>query len=130
MAATVETKDEIRRSLDEEAERALDEASVHVREEGLECVTSTREGVLHREIGTYAHEVGINLACHRSRALILITAVSFVPMPQISMRRGVEHLFLVSTAGKTRSNQYQTPPICGSLASAKLNPTTTYLDTP
>lgn len=61
MAATAETKDEIRRSLDEEAERALDEASVRVREEGLECVTSTREGVPHREIEAYAHEVGIDL---------------------------------------------------------------------
>jgi hypothetical protein len=29
-------------------------------------------------------------------------------MPQISMRQGVEHLVLVSTAGKTRSNQYDT----------------------
>jgi hypothetical protein len=39
-------------------------------------------------------------------------------MPQISMRRGVEHLVLVSTAGKTRSNRYETQTVTGRLQAA------------
>lgn len=61
MAATDETKDEIRRSLEEEAERALDDAQVRVEEEGIECITSQREGIPHKTIDEYIDEEGIDL---------------------------------------------------------------------
>jgi nucleotide-binding universal stress UspA family protein len=56
MAATEETKAEIRESLEEEAERATAEARSRIEAEGLTAVTVEREGVPHREIVAYADE--------------------------------------------------------------------------
>lgn len=56
MAAPDETKDEIRNSLEEEAERALGDARVRIQDEGIECVTERIEGIPHREIVEYASE--------------------------------------------------------------------------
>ena len=61
LAATDDTKEEIRRSLDEEADRALDDAAVRIEEEGIESVTSRREGVPHKTIANYAEEEDIDL---------------------------------------------------------------------
>ena len=56
MAASEETKAEIKHSLEEEAERALEDARIRIEDEGLTCVTEQREGIPHREITAYATE--------------------------------------------------------------------------
>jgi nucleotide-binding universal stress UspA family protein len=61
MAASDDSTDEIRRSLEEEAERALDEAQVRLEEEGIDCVTTSLEGVPHKKITDYASEEGMDL---------------------------------------------------------------------
>lgn len=60
-AAAAENKDEIRRSLREEADVALDDARVRIEDEGIECTTSSVEGIPHREIAEYAERAGIDL---------------------------------------------------------------------
>ncbi len=60
-AASPETRDEVVKSLDEEAERALDDVRVRTEEAGLDAVTSQREGIPDRVIVEYADEHGIDL---------------------------------------------------------------------
>jgi nucleotide-binding universal stress UspA family protein len=60
-AADAEHKDEIRQSLEEEAEVALDDARVRLEDEGIECVTASADGVPHREITDYADAEGVAL---------------------------------------------------------------------
>ncbi len=60
-AADAENKDEIRQSLEEEAEVALDDARVRIEDEGIECTRTSIEGIPHREILGYADEAGLDL---------------------------------------------------------------------
>jgi nucleotide-binding universal stress UspA family protein len=60
-AADTENKDEIRQSLEEEATVSLDDARVRIEDEGIECVTTSIEGIPHREIIDYADDEGIDL---------------------------------------------------------------------
>lgn len=60
-AASDENKDEIRQSLEEEAEVALDDARVHIEDEGLECVTHSEDGVPYTTITDFADEEGMDL---------------------------------------------------------------------
>lgn len=60
-AADDENKDEIRQSLEEEAEHSLDDARVRIEDEGIECVTVSLEGIPHREITDYAADEDIDL---------------------------------------------------------------------
>jgi nucleotide-binding universal stress UspA family protein len=60
-AADDETIDEVRRSLEEEATHALDDAEVRIEDEGVTVEPVQREGAPHREIVDYAEEVGIDL---------------------------------------------------------------------
>jgi nucleotide-binding universal stress UspA family protein len=61
LAADSDAKDEIRRSLEEEGDRALDDASVRLEEEGITSRTETREGIPYRTIVEYADDEGIDL---------------------------------------------------------------------
>jgi len=61
MAASDDSKDEIRRSLEEEAERAIDDAEVRLEEEGIDCETSSIEGIPHKAITDYAADEGMDL---------------------------------------------------------------------
>ncbi|MEF8838574.1 MAG: universal stress protein [Haloarculaceae archaeon] len=60
-AAAEETKDEIRRSLEEEADVALEDVRVRIDDEGLDESTTLLEGIPHREILQYADEAGVDL---------------------------------------------------------------------
>lgn len=61
MAADERTTEEVRRSLDEEAEHAIDDATVRLEDEGIDCVPVRREGIPHRTIIEYADSEGIDL---------------------------------------------------------------------
>src|SRR6056297_2491938 len=56
LAADDDTKDDVAASLEQQGERALDEAVEHLQETDLDVVTDLREGVPHREIIDYASE--------------------------------------------------------------------------
>jgi len=60
-AASEDAKDEVRRSLVEEGERALEDAEVRLTDEGLEVRTTCREGIPHKTILAYADTEGIDL---------------------------------------------------------------------
>jgi len=60
-AADADTKDDVRATLEEEGDRALEDARVRVEDAGLECVTERREGVPQKAITEYATEAGIDL---------------------------------------------------------------------
>lgn len=60
-AADDETIEEVRRSLEEEATHALDDAEVRIEDEGVDAEPAKREGTPHREIVDYAEEVGADL---------------------------------------------------------------------
>ncbi|MEF8784660.1 MAG: universal stress protein [Haloarculaceae archaeon] len=60
-AASDESKDEIRQSLEEEADIALDDARVRIEDEGVECVTHSEDGIPYTTITDYADEEGIDL---------------------------------------------------------------------
>jgi len=60
-AASEDTKEEVRRSLVEEGERALDDAEVRLTEEGLDVRTACHEGIPHKTILAYAEEEGVDL---------------------------------------------------------------------
>jgi len=60
-AADEANKDEIRQSLEEEAEHSLDDARVRIEDEGIECLTRSIEGIPHRAITDYAAEEDIDL---------------------------------------------------------------------
>jgi len=61
MAAAEDTRDEIERSLEEEADRALDDARIRIEEEGIDCLTIRKEGIPHRTITEYAADEGIDM---------------------------------------------------------------------
>jgi nucleotide-binding universal stress UspA family protein len=61
MAAAEESKDEVRRSLEERGERALEDVRVHVADAGLSCETTCAEGIPHRTIVEYATENDVDL---------------------------------------------------------------------
>lgn len=61
MAADDATTEEVRRSLEEEATRALDEAEVRLQEEGVDCRTESLEGIPHRAIIEYADSEGMDM---------------------------------------------------------------------
>lgn len=60
-AAESDTKDEVRKSLEIEGDRALDDARTRLEENGLTVETSRREGIPHREIVDYTATEGIDL---------------------------------------------------------------------
>jgi len=60
-AASEDSTDEIRQSLEEEAEIALDDARVRIEDEGIECLTHSEEGIPYTTITDYADEQGIDL---------------------------------------------------------------------
>jgi len=60
-AASEESKDEIRQSLEEEATVALDDARVRIEDEGIECVTVSEDGIPHTTIVDYADGEDIDL---------------------------------------------------------------------
>jgi nucleotide-binding universal stress UspA family protein len=66
-AASVESKGEIRQSLEEEATVALDDAQVRIEDEGIECVTVSEEGIPYTTIVDYAESEDIDLVVMGSR---------------------------------------------------------------
>lgn len=60
-AATDDSKDEVRQSLEEEADHALDDARVRIEDEGLDCRTERMEGIPYNVITDYADDAGIDL---------------------------------------------------------------------
>ncbi|MFB6233517.1 MAG: universal stress protein [Haloarculaceae archaeon] len=60
-AADDDTKDDVRATLEEEGDRALEDARVRVEDAGVECVTERRDGIPQREITGYAADAGIDL---------------------------------------------------------------------
>jgi nucleotide-binding universal stress UspA family protein len=60
-AAEGDTKDEVRKSLELEADRALEDLRTRVEDAGLVAATERRDGIPHREIGDYVDETGIDL---------------------------------------------------------------------
>jgi nucleotide-binding universal stress UspA family protein len=61
MAADDESKAEVRRSMQEEGERALDDVTVTVEDAGLAVTTVCREGIPHRAVVKYARERGVDI---------------------------------------------------------------------
>ena len=66
-AASDESKDEIRQSLEEEATVALDDAQVRIEDEGIECVTVSEEGIPYTTIVDYADSEDIDLVVMGTR---------------------------------------------------------------
>lgn len=66
-AASEDSKDEIRQSLEEEAEVALDDARVRIEDEGIECVTASEDGIPYTTITDYADSEDIDLVVMGSR---------------------------------------------------------------
>ncbi len=60
-AAAAETKDDVRRTLEEKGDRALEDARVRIEDEGVECVTERRDGIPQKVITEYATGTGIDL---------------------------------------------------------------------
>jgi nucleotide-binding universal stress UspA family protein len=61
MAADDDSKAEVRRSLEEEGERAVDDVQVRIEDAGLTCTTARQEGIPHRAIVEYARDNDIDL---------------------------------------------------------------------
>ncbi len=61
MAAGADTKDEIKRAIEVEGQRALEDAQVRIEDEGVECVVELDEGIPDRRIVDYAEEAGIDV---------------------------------------------------------------------
>jgi len=61
MAADEDSKAEVRRSLQEEGERALDDLEVTVVDAGVAVTTVCEEGIPHRAVVKYAREHGADL---------------------------------------------------------------------
>ncbi len=53
-AADDATKDDVRATLEEEGDRALEDARIRIEDAGVECVTERREGTPQKEITDYA----------------------------------------------------------------------------
>ncbi|MEF8853656.1 MAG: universal stress protein [Haloarculaceae archaeon] len=60
-AADSDTTEEVRRSLELEADRALDDARTRLEEHGLAVETVQRDGIPHREIVDYAAESDVEV---------------------------------------------------------------------
>ncbi|PSQ59646.1 MAG: universal stress protein [Halobacteriales archaeon SW_9_67_25] len=60
-AADDDTKDDVRATLEEEGDRALEDARIRIEDAGVGCVTERREGTPQKEITEYADEAGIDL---------------------------------------------------------------------
>lgn len=60
-AAARDTKDEVIASLREEGERAIDDASMWLADEGAEVETEIREGIPYKTILDYADETDVDL---------------------------------------------------------------------
>jgi nucleotide-binding universal stress UspA family protein len=60
-AASDETKEEVRQSLEEEADYALDDARVRIEDEGLEAETVRTEGIPYKTVADYADSEDIDL---------------------------------------------------------------------
>jgi nucleotide-binding universal stress UspA family protein len=60
-AAGDDTKEEVRKSLEVEGERALDDLWVRLEDEGLVVETEMREGIPHREIIDYVEAADVDL---------------------------------------------------------------------
>ncbi|MFB6152446.1 MAG: universal stress protein [Haloarculaceae archaeon] len=61
MAAESETKAEVKKSLGEEGERAIDDVRVRAEEAGLDVEAELIDGIPHREIADYVDREGIDL---------------------------------------------------------------------
>jgi nucleotide-binding universal stress UspA family protein len=61
MAADEETTDEIRQSLEEESERALEDARLRLEEENIDMATVREEGIPHKTITGYAEEEDVDI---------------------------------------------------------------------
>jgi nucleotide-binding universal stress UspA family protein len=61
LAAEDDTKDDVRASLENEGDTALDEARARADDAGVEVVTERREGIPHRTIVDYAAEIDADL---------------------------------------------------------------------
>ena len=61
LAASDDQKDELRASLHEDAEDAVDDVAGTVRAAGAECVTAVRDGVPYKCILDYAEEADVDL---------------------------------------------------------------------
>jgi len=60
-AADEETTEEVRKSLEVEGERALEDLEVSLEDAGVAVETATRDGIPHREIANYAEETEVDL---------------------------------------------------------------------
>ena len=60
-AADSDTTDEVRKSLELEGDRALDEARTRLEELGATVETVRRDGIPHREIVDYVEESGVEI---------------------------------------------------------------------
>jgi nucleotide-binding universal stress UspA family protein len=60
-AAEDDAKDSVRRSLDEEGDRAIDAAVAHFEDEGIDVISAMREGIPHKTILEYAAEADVDL---------------------------------------------------------------------
>jgi nucleotide-binding universal stress UspA family protein len=60
-AADNDTTDEVRKSLELEGDRALDDARTRLEELGVAVETVRRDGIPHREIGDYVDEAGVDV---------------------------------------------------------------------
>lgn len=60
-AAPEDTKAEITRALEEQADRAIDDAQIRVEDSGLPCKTAIETGIPHKTIGEYAESEGVDL---------------------------------------------------------------------
>jgi len=61
MAASDGTTDEIRQSLEEESERALEDARVRLEEEDIDVEAVQKEGIPHKTITSYADEESVDM---------------------------------------------------------------------
>jgi nucleotide-binding universal stress UspA family protein len=61
LAAEDDTKDDVRASLEDEGDAALDDARAAAEEAGVEVVTERRDGIPHRAIVDYAAEIDADL---------------------------------------------------------------------
>ncbi|MDG5776311.1 universal stress protein [Haloarculaceae archaeon H-GB2-1] len=61
LAASKDTKEDVRRSMEEQGEVALDDARTRAEETGLDVVTDMREGIPHKTILEYVEDAGIDM---------------------------------------------------------------------
>ena len=60
-AAEADAKEEVRKSLEVEGDRAVEDLQVRLEEAGVAVETAVRDGIPHREIVDYAEEHGVDL---------------------------------------------------------------------